>query len=82
MPDDPDLLLDLARLWNLKNRSRQALELLERAIRKAPGRADCLLEKARTLERVGRRAEARRLYLKLVAVDSVSGQSKTAPRDA
>jgi tetratricopeptide (TPR) repeat protein len=80
-PDDPDLLLELSRLLNSGRQNLKALELLERATLKAPERVDCLLEKARTLAAVGRRNEARAIYLKLAAIDSSSEQSKTALRD-
>jgi len=80
-PDDPDLLLELSRLLNSRKQNLKALELLQRAILKAPERIDCQLEKARTLAAAGRRTEARALYLKLAAIDSSSEQSKTALRD-
>ena len=80
-PDDPDLLLELSRLLNSRKQSLKALELLQRATLKAPERVDCLLEKARTLAALERRAEARVLYLKLATIDSSSEQSKTALRD-
>ena len=78
VPRDADLLLELSRMLASRKEYRGALELLEQAISAAPERTDCVLEKARTLARAGRRSEAKGLYQRLAAVEVGKTESNVA----
>ncbi len=75
-PDNPDLLIGLASVWNARKLHGQALALLERACPDAAARPDCGIQKARTLFEAGRETEARNVCGKLSGEPSASADCR------
>jgi Flp pilus assembly protein TadD len=79
------MIVAMARRRGSQGDGRTALALASEALRLSPGSVPALVEKARALETLGRRSEARRAWQLVLELDQGNGSAarfleETAPR--